>query len=686
MLLALAMTFSACGDNNDNKKNNNNNIVNNDDHKNNNGNNNGNNNSNTEESELFMPLAMGLSNSPVPADDYKDATPAQWEQIEKIKKRQTTASVSLTRVDINAFKTDNILISLSSHKKLLFSKKHFEAKDANNFTWSGSISGGSSTSTFVVRDGNTAGSIRDGNNELYRIEPIGESVHALVKIDESKFPPCAEPLHDDTYGTQNDAPSASVGTLDVATAANPAEIDVLVAFTPAARRAAYIDMALLIQQAVEETNESYQNSSIHIRLSLVDSLEVNYSEVGKDYNTILKEFANMQEVKDRRDASGADMAVLIIDQWDYCGVATSIRANADNAFALVHYDCATGYYSFAHELGHLQGARHDERTDPTTSPFAYGHGYIHPSTIPPQNFRTVMAYDCPSFYCPRIAYWSNPDISYNGMTIGTAHLNNNARVLNETAQSVAGFRPKYTNVAAGASQLNTGERLSPGQSLVSLNGQYQLLMEADGNLVLSTVPGNQPLWASATGGNPGAYAQMHYNGDFVVYSVAGKVLWATGTNEFWATSVHGVTANVALQDDGSWGVYANAEQLIWRNRTPFSLTGPVAILQSGQSLAFGKTILSMNADGNLVLDGANNNDCVVPWTNSGTGGNPGAYMVLSGDGIAIYNAAGDQLLWHSTSQIGPTKNVTALQLRSEGRFVLYGNNMDDTWWFPCSAK
>jgi hypothetical protein len=75
---------------------------------------------------------------------------------------------------------------------------------------------------------------------------------------------------------------------------------------------------------------------------------------------------------------------MIINQSDYCGLADAIMANASTAFAIVHYDCATGYYSFAHELGHLQGARHDPANDPTNTPPCgpYGHGFQHLSPSP----------------------------------------------------------------------------------------------------------------------------------------------------------------------------------------------------------------------------------------------------------------------------------------------------------------
>ena len=102
-------------------------------------------------------------------------------------------------------------------------------------------------------------------------------------------------------------------------------------------------------------------------------------------------------------------------------------AKASTAFAVVHYSCATGYYSFAHELRHLMGARHDRRRLDHVA-FRDGHGFQH--TASPA-WRTVMAYDCTGG-CSRLQYWSNPNVNYSGQAMGTTG-QDNARVLNGTA-------------------------------------------------------------------------------------------------------------------------------------------------------------------------------------------------------------------------------------------------------------
>ena len=93
--------------------------------------------------------------------------------------------------------------------------------------------------------------------------------------------------------------------------------------------------------------------------------------------------------------------------------------------------------TLTHEIGHLQSARHDPKNDPTNTPYAWGHGYQY-TTNP--KWRTIMAYNCTGGGCPRLNFWSNPGVLYNGKPMGTTTKNDNHRVLNDTRATVAAFR------------------------------------------------------------------------------------------------------------------------------------------------------------------------------------------------------------------------------------------------------
>jgi hypothetical protein len=278
------------------------------------------------------------------------------------------------------------------------------------------------------------GTIRTGK-ELYSIRPIGGGLHALILQGANKFPPDhppeferreKEPAEKPDLTTKDEVPNA-VRTLRV-----------LVAYTPNVA-AAYTDVGSLIDLAIAETNLSYTNSKVNIRAQLAHAYQVDYKESGNQdtdvANFLGREDSFMNEVHELRDTHKADVCVLLIDDDSYCGTADKIMATEDRAFAVVHHTCATGNYSFGHEIGHLQGARHNIEVDKGT-PFDYGHGCYNEAG----KWRTIMSYDCPEKDCIRIPYWSNPTLKYKESALGTEAVCNDSRVLNETAIIVTSFR------------------------------------------------------------------------------------------------------------------------------------------------------------------------------------------------------------------------------------------------------
>ena len=303
-------------------------------------------------------------------------------------------------------------------------------------------------SVALVRRGDgVTGNVRiDGR--LYRIRPLADGSHAVVEVDESRMPPDHPVGYRDSDLPQIDMRAASRAAL---AAVGPAAVDpgatatirVQVVATNQAVTAYGGDMRALVDLAIAESNQGYANSNVGIQLELANYRTVEYTSAGDGHFTDEERFADpsdgyMDDIHASRDANAADVSVLIIDDAGNCGLAHSIGSTAATAFATVHYDCATGYYSFAHEIGHLLSARHDPAADPTNTPYAYGHGYRYePATG--SKWRTIMAYNC-SGGCPRLNYWSNPDVTYNGVAMGTADRNHNQRVLVQTKAAVAAFR------------------------------------------------------------------------------------------------------------------------------------------------------------------------------------------------------------------------------------------------------
>ena len=100
-----------------------------------------------------------------------------------------------------------------------------------------------------------------------------------------------------------------------------------------------------------------------------------------------------------------------------------------------------------------------------------------------------------------------------------------------------------------------GVRLSAGTRLV--NGTSELLMQADGNLVLRAGP-RVVMWWSRTAGNPGAYALLKPNNQLVVRAATGRILWASALRA-------GLSPKLELNDDGN--------MVIWTGTRPIWSTG-----------------------------------------------------------------------------------------------------------------
>jgi hypothetical protein len=374
------------------------------------------------------------------------ATPSQQSLLNMIKLRKTSKSVSVVTINSNLFKQNTFDLNLRADLKVRADVKSVEKRTENDFTVFGKLANIPGDAVLVVRGNNVTGTINTGK-EVYRIKPLGSGLHALILVDQTKLPEDHPPAFKAKEMRKlNISPAEFRKLLQAKVVAKPV-IELIVSYTAAAKAAYGSDIEAMIQLAVSETNQGYQNSGINASVHLAHMYQVNYGEkVGttkRSFETILAHFAGngdgfMDEIHTLRETYKADVAVLIIDQNDWCGLADAILATKDSAFALVYYDCATGYYSFGHEIGHLLGARHNPEVDSSTDPFSYGHGYLQPS----KSWRTIMAY--PSGGLTRINYWSNPNVMHDGVPMGTAATHDNARVLRETVGTVAAFKYPLT--------------------------------------------------------------------------------------------------------------------------------------------------------------------------------------------------------------------------------------------------
>jgi hypothetical protein len=351
--------------------------------------------------------------------------------------QQSQTLLSTTQFSVS-ISTNSLDIPLMGDM-VTFEKQSASLSNSGNLIWIGNNQNGDSV-TLVQSIKGVTGTIRF-ENSLFKLAPTNENNHTITEINEKNIPDEHQAGFSETVQSNPVALNFN-GVIDnnlaMSSALATSDIKLLVVYTSTAK-SKVADINSLIDLAITETNTGYSNSGINANVSLVHKAQVSYTEAS-DSSTDLTRLAAtndgyMDEVHTLRDQYAADVVVLVNDVNGYCGQADAIGANAASAFVIVDYDCATGYYSFGHEIGHLQGARHNPENDPTTTPYSFGHGYQDPQS----RWRSVMAYNCNSG-CTRINYWSNPNKTYNGDVMGTTSKSDNARALNLTSPAMANFR------------------------------------------------------------------------------------------------------------------------------------------------------------------------------------------------------------------------------------------------------
>jgi sugar lactone lactonase YvrE len=293
----------------------------------------------------------------------------------------------------------------------------------------------------VVEEHVVLANIRVLGKGYYQLQYLGQGVHAVQEVDESLQKPC---------GVENEADSLSspypvAGTQSLQTLVDDgSELDVLVVYTPGALAAAGGVAAIrgAIELGVAEANLAFENSLVSTRVRVVHREEVPFQESGSSATdlTSLRDGTDGLDVAHAlRDEFCADVISLIVDPSN---TDTGGRAYIMNASRLPPYDFApravnlVNYYSFrgltfVHELGHNLGAMHDRENacssgectdlccagDSTKEQAVGSYDYSYGHRIPDQ-WRTVMAYSTGCSYCPRMPFFSNPTLSFDGLPTG----------------------------------------------------------------------------------------------------------------------------------------------------------------------------------------------------------------------------------------------------------------------------
>jgi hypothetical protein len=549
--------------------------------------------------------------------------------------RTSYVDVNLALLD-DAAVGDAILLNLYDDVNYVAILERKEPAKPDGYTWVGRLQGVSySQVILVVGGGQMAGKIVSPLGQ-YQVRYAGNGVHAIYTLDQSKFPDELPPIP--VAADAGIAPNS-------ATAADACSaMDVMVVWTAQARSDQGGTTAIqnLVNLAVTEANQSYINSNMNQRVNLVHMEEVSYTQA--DFSTDLGRLQNpsdgyVDNVHSLRNTYYADLVSMFVSyNTTTCGIGylmTSVSPSFEsNAFTVVEIDCATGYYSFAHEMGHNQGARHDWYVDSNTTPYAYAHGYVYV----PGLWRTIMAYNnaCSPSNCTRIQYWSNPGISYNGNPTGVSGGStpaDNHLALNNTCSTVANFRDEpdppgafnKSSPSNGATGVSTSPTLSWGSSSGATS--YSYCYDTSNN---NTCNGS---WTS-TGTN----------------TSVGLSGLSAGTTYSWHVRANNTAGTTYSNSDTWWSFTTQAPPPGAFNKT--SPSNGATGISTSPTLSWGSSSNATSYE--YCYDTSNNSTCNGSWTSTGSNTSVG----LSG------LSAGTTYSWH----------VRAIN----GGGTTYSSS--DTWW------
>ena len=264
----------------------------------------------------------------------------------------------------------------------------------------------------------------DGNS--YVIEYCGSDIHAIKHLDVQNM---ELDDGDDSLQDKNSSLGLTRITMEDVDTTTIVTYSVKVYYTPEFADATE-DVQGFIEQVIAETNQGYINSKVAMRISLLCHEQATIND-GNDAVTLLKLFTYMKESPEALRGT-ADVTTLLTNatMGNVCGRAHIDTIDSGATISVCAKQCALGYYSFGHEIGHNIGLFHNREV---TYNLIYpdGHGHLIEQGSASAGLRTILAYRQEN-HGVRVNYYSNPNVIHpsTNTTTGVEGVSNNARILN----------------------------------------------------------------------------------------------------------------------------------------------------------------------------------------------------------------------------------------------------------------
>jgi gliding motility-associated-like protein len=206
---------------------------------------------------------------------------------------------------------------------------------------------------------------------------------------------------------------------------------------------------------MDKSQLALDNSNSLLTLELVHTAEVDYTELdtGDDLdNLTYTSDGIMDNVHILRDAYAADLVILLEHITFTGGLAWLLNNSPENGgsptygFSLSRVQQASWTFTGVHEIGHNMGLGHSkiQNTQPGPGWYDYSAGWRWTGNDLGE-YCSVMAYESGSYYDDgishaRVPYFSNPNITHQGVLTGDAADGDSALSLRKTKMAVSRYR------------------------------------------------------------------------------------------------------------------------------------------------------------------------------------------------------------------------------------------------------
>ena len=446
---------------------------------------------------LLIGLTLLLSVSIANAKNFDLFSPSNNLNIFNKSSDINSANLGQKIITSNAIKQaavgDTIIFTIENKPYQVIINKRV-VHDADNVSFIGFIKNTNYRTMITRGKMGSIGSIKTENGQ-YNIEQNGDGEWLVSPEDRQHLTPI--PLGDDAVIPDNtqllQTPALKKKAQNSLTAnsssTNMAIIDIMVFWDQEFETAhGSADSAKTkLNAKILYSNTAFSDSNIYIRLNLVHSGKISYSNSSSNSDALsaIKNGSDVfSGVAALRTTHSADLVGFLRDyKRSHGGAGLAYRLGAslampnaykNNAFFIVG-DGRDGSYSapestFPHEVGHNLGSGHDRNHYDGSPIFSYSYGYDDcPNGDDCGTFGTVMSYDG-----PRVAKFSNPDIMCTstqacGSAVGNTDEANNALGFNNIRFDTAGFYTSTSGITT-PNNVSASDGLDNNKVRISWNG------------------------------------------------------------------------------------------------------------------------------------------------------------------------------------------------------------------------